>query len=60
LEQVEKSIFYVQQHHNISEEIGTRQGAVWNGITYLDFRFYAELSPLACSKLNGFYFGSPI
>jgi hypothetical protein len=28
LEQLEKSIFYVQQHHNISEEIGTRQGAV--------------------------------
>jgi len=28
LEQVEKSIFYVQQHQNISEEIGTRQGVV--------------------------------
>jgi hypothetical protein len=28
LEQLEKSIFYVQQHHHISEEIGTRQGAV--------------------------------
>ena len=28
LEQLEKSIFYVQQQHKISEEICTRQGAV--------------------------------